>query len=442
MSINTYYMVTLGCAKNTVDSESMAILINQAGYIPVDKPHQAKFLIVNTCGFIETARKESMGIMHELARKKYEGQFLIAAGCLTQRYPKLVSKNIQGIDGILGTRQWMDITKLIHELESVSHPSPINYVSDKQQIKHDEKGVLRAAIQGSSAYLKIADGCRRSCAYCAIPLIKGTAVSRPLETIIKDARVLQNMGIQELILISQDTTDYGHDFGLEDGLLQLLKRLIIEVQDIPWIRILYTYPGYITDRLVEIMAKEPQILRYLDIPLQHAHPAILRRMRRPSNIDQIFSTLEKLRTAMPDLALRSTFIVGYPGETEIEFQTLLNFIAEIKFDHIGAFTFSFEKGTSSEPLGDPIPPEIKQERKERLMLLQKKISLNRNQLLLGKTLQVLIEGSNDGISIGRSHRDAPEIDGLVLIEGEAPVGKIVSVQIIEAFTHDLVGNII
>jgi ribosomal protein S12 methylthiotransferase len=306
-------------------------------------------------------------------------------------------------------------------------------------------------VQGASAYLKIADGCRRPCAFCAIPLIKGTAVSRPVEAIAAEARLLQEMGVRELILIAQDTTDYGHDLGLKNGLAHLLQRLAEEAPQVDWLRIMYAYPGYVTDELIEVMAKYKQIVPYLDMPLQHAHPQTLRRMRRPANIDWVYKTLEKMRRALPELALRTTFIVGYPGETEQEFQALLDFVREMRFDRVGAFQFSFEPGTASEPLGDPIPANVKQERWERLMELQQGISLEKNQSLVGKTLNVLIEGQgqieNNGqdsvspgkLTLGRSYRDAPEIDGMVLIEGELPVGEMVPVRITGAMAYDLTG---
>ena len=244
-----------------------------------------------------------------------------------------------------------------------------------------------------------------------------------------------------MILIAQDTTDYGHDLGIKDGLATLLEQLVAKVPDMNWIRIMYAYPGYVTDHLIDVMATNPQIVPYLDMPLQHAHPMTLRRMRRPSNIDWVYKTLEKMRSSIANLALRTTFIVGYPGETDEEFLTLENFIKEIKFDHLGVFTFSFEPGTTSEPLGDPIPSDLKQARLERLMSIQQEISIKKNQTFVGKTLPILIEGFNEGISIGRSYRDAPEIDGLVIIEGEAPIGEIVPIQITGALTHDLTGVI-
>lgn len=439
MSKKTFHLVSLGCAKNTVDSDSMAQLLTKSGYQAVDHPRQAGVLIVNTCGFIAPAREESLQALRELASKKRNGQLLIAAGCLTQRYGAEVARTVPGIDGILGTRRWMDIVDVVESLRQEKHPQPRYHLPESPTIGRDEGGALRASVQGASAYLKIADGCRRPCAFCAIPLIKGTAVSRPMEAILNEARLLQEMGVRELILIAQDTTDYGHDLGLKNGLARLLERLVKEAPEIEWIRILYAYPGYVTDALIEVMAQHRQIVPYLDMPLQHAHRDVLRRMKRPANIEWVYRTLEKMRQAMPDLALRTTFIVGYPGETEAEFQTLLDFVQEIRFDRVGAFQFSFEPGTASEPLGDPVPPEVKQERYERLMAVQQPISLERNQAWVGKTLDVLIEGQNEGISVGRSYRDAPEIDGMVLIEGEIPVGQIAPVRITGAMTYDLTG---
>jgi ribosomal protein S12 methylthiotransferase len=260
-----------------------------------------------------------------------------------------------------------------------------------------------------------------------------------MQAILDEARALQDMGVHELVLIAQDTTDYGHDLGIKDGLAQLLEQLVEAVPEIGWLRIMYAYPGYVTDRLIEVMVKHPQIVPYLDMPLQHAHPATLQRMRRPANLDWVHRTLEKMRAALPDLALRSTFIVGYPGETEDEFQALMDFIQEIRFDRLGTFQFSFEPGTASEPLGDPIPAQTKQERYERLMERQQAISLEKNQAFVGKTLEVLIEGFGDGLSVGRTYRDAPEIDGIVVVEGELPVGEMLPVRITGAMAYDLTG---
>jgi len=441
MNKKSFHIVSLGCAKNTVDSDSISQLLMGADYEISDTPDDAGVLIVNTCGFIGPAKEESFRVLGELAEGKQDGQLLIAAGCLTQRYGVEVAQRVSGIDGILGTRRWMDIVEVVQSLRKQKHPAPIYHLPDALDVGRDDAGVLRVSIQGGSAYIKVADGCRRPCAFCAIPLIKGTAISRPIEAIIAEAHTLQEMGTHEIILIAQDTTDYGHDLGIKDGLAHLLDRMIPEIPEIDWVRIMYAYPGYVTDRLIDVMAAHPQIVPYLDIPLQHAHAATLRRMRRPANIDWVFGTLEKMRTAMPDLALRTTFIVGYPGETDEEFQTLLDFIGEIRFDRVGAFQFSFEPGTTSEPLGDPVPPEVKQARWEQLMELQQGISLERNQAFVGQTLDVLIEGQGDGISIGRSYRDAPEIDGLVIVEDNVLVGEMVPVRINGAMAYDLTGAV-
>ncbi|MEA3439045.1 MAG: 30S ribosomal protein S12 methylthiotransferase RimO [Chloroflexota bacterium] len=435
----SFHLVSLGCAKNTVDSESMAQLLAGSDYRPTEQASRAQVIIVNTCGFIGPAKEESLQVLGEMASQKRAGQVLIAAGCLTQRYGAEVVKQVPGIDGILGTRRWMDILEVVERLRDGSHPEPVYHLPEVKTVGTDERGIPRVALQGGSAYIKIADGCRRPCAFCAIPLIKGTAVSRPMDAIVKEARLLQDTGVHELILIAQDTTDYGHDLGEKDGLAELLEQLVSAVPDVDWIRVMYAYPGCVSDRLIEVMASHKQILPYLDMPLQHAHPATLRRMRRPANIDWVHRTLEKMSAAIPDLALRTTFITGYPGETEQEFQTLLDFVAEMRFDRVGAFMFSFEPGTHSEPLGDPVPPEVKQERYERLMQLQQGISLEKNQTFVGGSLDVLIEGSGDGISLGRSYRDAPEIDGMVIIEGELPEGQMVSVRITGAMSYDLSG---
>ncbi len=464
MPSNAFHLISLGCAKNTVDSDSMAQLLARDGYRAVGDAAKANVLIVNTCGFIGPAKQESIDILRELAESKREGQILIAAGCLTQRYGAEVAKQVPGVDGILGTRRWMDIVQVVRELRKRAHsstgsglrPEPLYHLPvEAATVGTNEADTVRASVAGASAYLKIADGCRRPCAFCAIPLIKGTAVSRPMETILNEARRLRDSGVRELILIAQDTTDYGHDLGMKDGLAILLERLCDEVAPHPnpspdgrgargeggldWIRVMYAYPGYVTDHLIEVMATRKQVLPYLDMPLQHAHPKTLYRMRRPSNVDWVHETLGKMRSAIPNLAIRTTFIVGYPGETDDEFQALIDFVNEIRFDRVGTFQFSFEPGTTSEPLGDPIPAEVKQQRYEQLMELQQNISLQINQSYVGKTLDVLVEGYDNGISIGRSYRDAPEIDGLVLIEDKVEIGGIVPVKISGALAYDLTG---
>ena len=440
MKRNTFFLLSLGCAKNTVDSTSMALLMEQAGYVAVERPQQAQVLIVNTCGFIQAARDEAIAELRSLAQAKKRGQVLIAAGCLTDRYRLDLVQHVPGLDGMISSRRWMDIVQVVQQVGG--QRSPLYHLPETPTVGREEAGVLRSAQQGNSAYLKIADGCRRPCAFCSIPLIKGSTVSRTPQAVIADAVQLQAQGVQELILIAQDTTDYGRDLGLQDGLTHLLRELLPLIPQVPWLRLLYAYPGYVSESLIELMATQPQVLHYLDMPLQHAHPDVLRRMKRPSDVDWVRRTVETMRKAMPDLALRTTFIVGYPGETEAEFEVLLQFVREMAFDKVGVFTFSFEPGTASEALGDPIPQPLKEERLERLMLLQQEISLARNQALIGKTLDVLVEGVAQGLVVGRTYRDAPEIDGLVFLEGGEPTTPFVRAQVTGALTHDLTGRII
>jgi len=436
-----FHLVSLGCAKNTVDSESMAALLARDGFEAEQEAIRADVLIVNTCGFIAPARDESLRHLRQLAAAKRPGQLLIAAGCLTQRYGAEVARQVPGIDGLLGTRRWMDIVELVRQLRRGQAPAPRYDLPPAATVGRDERGVLRAAVHGASAYLKIADGCRRPCTFCAIPAIKGTAVSRPLPTLVDEVRELERRGVREVILIAQDTTDYGHDLGMRDGLATLLQGLLEAAPTIDWFRVLYAYPGAVTERLIELLASQARLLPYLDMPLQHADPAVLRRMRRPANMPAVMRTLERVRAARPGLALRTTFIVGFPGETESEFKTLMDFIDEMRFDRVGVFPFSFEPGTTSEPLGDSVPSEVKEDRRRRLMERQQQISLEVNQAQVGRVLPVLIEGHDGGLSVGRSYRDAPEIDGLVIVEGEIPAGELVPVRINGAMAYDLTGSV-
>lgn len=443
MKSKQYFLLSLGCAKNSVDSDSMAQLLNQAGYSPVTEPGQAAILIVNTCGFIGPSRAESVRSLRELAAGKSRKQTLIAAGCLSQIWGSQLVEEVPGIDGVIGTRRWMDIVDFTDKLRTTKHPEPLYHLpAEAKVVGADEHGALRVSVSGVSAYLKIADGCRRPCAFCSIPRIKGTAVSRPPGAIIHEARVLAEHGVREAILIAQDLTDYGHDLGLHDGLPTLLESICDAAPELKWLRLMYQYPGAVSDRLIEVMATHPQIAHYVDMPLQHGHPEVLKRMRRPANIDWVYRTLEKVRVAMPDVAIRTTFIVGYPGETEEQFDGLLQFVRDLKFDRVGAFQYSFEPGTPSADLDGQVPEEVKQERYERLMEMQQSISLKKNQAQVGRTLDVLIEGQGDGLTLGRTYRDAPEIDGLVIIEGTIPTGEFVPVKIDGAMTYDLSGHVV
>ncbi|MFN2131775.1 MAG: 30S ribosomal protein S12 methylthiotransferase RimO [Anaerolineae bacterium] len=448
-----YYLISLGCPKNAVDAEGVGALLDAAGHEPVFEAQAADVLMVNTCGFIGSAREESIEVLHSLAQDKRADQYLLALGCYPQRDDTELAERVPELDGILGTRRWTEILTMFEQLERRDEArSRVTMVGDPTCAV--PRRIHRVAVQGQSAYLKIAEGCSATCAYCAIPQIKGPLRSRPIEAILADARHLAARGTQEIILIAQDTTAYGRDRGVRDALPDLLEALVAVVPDVPWIRILYAYPQHISERLVETMASHPQICHYLDLPLQHAHPDTLRRMGRSGNIARVGQLIDDLREAMPDIALRTTFIVGYPGETEREFRALEAFMQEAAFDKVGVFTYSPEVGTRAYELPDRVPEAIAEERYRRLMELQQPISLARNEAQIGRILDVLVEGEgeveyNDAapgeaaqITIGRSYRDAPEIDGLVLIEDTTEVGQIVPVEITGALEYDLVGSLV
>jgi len=435
-----FYIVSLGCPKNTVDSNGIALLLQRSGYSAVEDPEQADVLIVNTCGFIALARGESLETLQDLASHLRPDQQLIAAGCWAQREPEALMGYVPRLDAVIGTRTWHQLPALVEALAN-NHERLI-YTEDRPVVMPEKVGAPGYAMFGASAFLKIADGCSRRCAFCAIPDIKGPTVSRSVEAIVKDARDLQDQGVLEINLIAQDSTYYGHDLGMEDGLALLLERLVQEIPEVPWLRILYTFPGYVSPRLIDVMAQYPQVLPYVDIPLQHAHPDMLRRMRRPSDVDWVRRIVHDLRERMPEVCIRTTFIVGFPGESEGEFQTLIDFVNEMRFDRVGVFEYSHELGTPAAALPDDVPLDLKTDRKEALMLTQQAISLDKNRALIGKRLPVLLEGSGDDLTIGRSYRDAPEIDGLVLIPGEHAINRMVTVEIVDAMEYDVVGKIV
>jgi ribosomal protein S12 methylthiotransferase len=434
-----YFLVSLGCAKNTVDARGMAALLERAGYRFAETPEEADLLIVNTCGFIEPARLESLEVLQELAGEKQPGQVLLVAGCWSQRDPQTILSAVPQVDGLLGTRRWMDVVEVAQAAASSGRREAVVHLPETPGVGQDERDVARVAVQGASAYLKIADGCSRACAFCAIPLIKGPMASRPPERILDEAAMLADHGVQEIILIAQDTTAYGRDRGMEDGLAQLLERMVARVPQVPWLRVMYAFPGHVTPALIDAMARHPQILPYLDIPLQHAHPDVLRRMRRPADVGWVRRTVATLRERIPSIAIRTAFIVGYPGEMEQEFETLVDFVEEMAFDRVGVLTYSHEVGTPAAQLPGAVPVEVQEARRDRLMAVQQPISLAHNQALVSHVLEVLVEGQGEGLSVGRSYRDAPEIDGLVLVQGELEVGGLVEVRITGALEYDLVG---
>ena len=447
-----YHLVTLGCPKNEVDSDGMEMLLRQANFGVSADVNRANVLIVNTCGFLEAAKEESIGVLQELADGKRRDQMLIAAGCLAQRNGEEVLERVPQVDGLLGTRRWMDVVELIKQVRAGPEQRRLQRYSLLGE--PDEtfvQAVPRPPVAGGSAYLKISDGCNAPCAFCTIPGFKGKLRSRPIEALIDEANALVEAGAKELVIVAQDTTDFGRDRGEPDSLPRLLSALCNRTNDaLKWVRLMYAYPGHVSDGLIEMMAIQEKIVPYLDMPLQHGDPRTLRRMRRPARLEMVYDHVEKLRAAMPDIALRTTFIVGYPGETEEEFQGLLNFAQALEFDKVGAFPFSPEPGTPAAELPDPVSEEEKEERYGRLMEVQQPISLRKNQEQVGKVLDILVEGQGEiaesraplMMGMGRSYRDAPEVDGLVLVPGiaDAPAGTILQVHINGALEYDLVGE--
>ncbi len=459
-----YHLITLGCPKNKVDSDGIEMLLQGADYRATTAAREADVLIVNTCGFLEAAKEESIGVLRDLGRRKRRNQVLIAAGCLAQRNGQEVLDRVPKVDGLLGTRRWMDVLALIsrirggqgdqaprplarYDLLGEGAPGVPALLDDPGEVY--TQAVPRPPVLGGSAYLKISDGCNAPCAFCTIPSFKGKLRSRPLEAVVDEAVALVNAGAKELVLVAQDTTDYGRDWGEPNSLPRLLSALCRRTgDDLAWVRLMYAYPGHVTEELIEVMARERKIVPYLDMPLQHGDPATLRRMHRPSRLEMVYDHMAKLRAAMPEIALRSTFIVGYPGETEAEFQGLLDFVQAIEFDKVGAFQFSPEPGTPAALLPDPVDEEVKAERYARLMELQQPISLRKNQAQVGKQLQILVEGegeiagNREPLLLGRSYRDAPEVDGLVLVPGVrgVPAGEMIEVYINGAMEYDLVGE--
>ncbi len=451
-----YHLVTLGCPKNVVDSEGMSGLLADAGYRPTQRPDRADVLIVNTCGFIGPAKDESLSVLKELGAKKRPGQLLIATGCLVQRAGEALQREIPAVDAVLSTRRWYEIANLVAGLRRdrygdipdagfVAAPDllqPTIALVPNRDIAMPAEAIanpVRRRHVGVSAYLKIADGCSAPCAFCTIPGIKGPWRSKPMDAVVQEAMSLVEQGVQEFILVAQDTTAYGYDWGQRDQLAPLLDRLCAELPSSVWLRLMYAFPGRVTPLLIETMARHPQITHYLDMPLQHGHPATLARMRRPAP-SVAGRNIRDLRAAMPDIAIRSGFIVGYPGETEEEFQGLLDFLTEHELDKVGVFTYCREDGTPAGAMGEQVSQDLKEERRARAMEHQQAISLRRNRAQVGRTLDVLIEGAGDGLSVGRTYRDAPEVDGMVLLQREMPAGRRIAVEITGAMDYDLLGR--
>ncbi len=434
--------ISLGCAKNLVDTEVMLGILVANDIELTPDPAEADVLIVNTCSFIKSAKEESITTVLNMAEYKTEGKCrsLIIAGCLGQRYGQELLDEIPEADAIVGTGAWNRIMEAVNETLQGNRV----VINGESEIIYDANIPRITTTPEYSAYVKIAEGCDNRCAYCAIPLMRGRYRSRSMEDIKAEVERLADRGVKEINLIAQDSTNYGHDIYGKPYLAELLKELV-KIDSLNWVRILYCYPKYFTDELIEVMASEDKICKYVDLPLQHAHDAVLRRMNRVDTRASVEALLAKIRQRIPEVTIRSTFIVGFPGETASQYQSLRDFIEQQRFDKVGIFTYSREEDTPAYDMPDQVPEEIMQERYHDLMSLQCKISEELNCALEGKILEVLIEGRDtdqQAVAYGRSRREAPEVDGQVYVENDtdSKPGDLIKVKIVQGFTYDLVGE--
>jgi ribosomal protein S12 methylthiotransferase len=441
-----FALVSLGCAKNTVDSEGISQLLAAQGYQQVDESDAADLVVVNTCGFIDAARQESIDTLLELGQAKRPGQKLLATGCLTERYADEVAREIPEIDAIVGARNWRTVPRFAQEL-TVLPVEPRQPGSSLDLMSIAPKGVIdlempRRVASGPSAYVKISDGCNQKCAFCAIPGMKGLLASKPCELILKEIGELLEQGVREVVLVAQDSTNYGRDWGERDGLASLLRAITDTHPDMRWIRVMYAYPSHVTQAFLEVMAERPQICNYFDMPLQHTHPETLRRMRRPHR--PVEELLTWIRSVIPDVTVRTTFITGFPGETEAEHRHVVRSIETLGFGRVGVFLYSDEEGTASFDHPHRVARSVKQRRRHELMAAAQAASLQANQSLVGTVQEVLIEGEGEldgrAVRVGRSRRDAPEVDGVVFVDGPGTIGEIVDVRVTAALDYDLVGE--
>jgi ribosomal protein S12 methylthiotransferase len=432
-------MVSLGCPKNTVDSERVMGDLASSGFKLTQNDKDAEVIIVNTCGFIESAKKESVDTILEMARHKTEGNCkqLIITGCLAERYGQELLDEIPEIDHMLGVGQYPQLKNIIEEVDPLSR----NHVATPAEYYESYTDrLLTTAFY--TAYLKISEGCSNRCAFCIIPKMRGPMRSRSPESILAEAEHLALKGVKELNLISQDTTMYGFDLGMKDGLVRLLAEMA-KVEKLQWIRLLYCYPTFLSSEMIEFIASEPKVCSYIDVPLQHTHDEMLKRMKRQETEDGVRRMLDEIRLKIPNVALRTTFITGFPGETETHFQHTVRFLSEVEFDHVGIFTYSDEEGTTAFEYPNRVPQEVKEERRNILMEFQKEIALRKNQARVGKVEQVLVEGFDpeNYLMTGRLTSQAPDIDGQVILEKcEAEPGEIIPVRINQVVDYDLLGE--
>ena len=434
--------ISLGCDKNLVDTEKMIGLLSERGYEFTDDETQAQAVIVNTCCFIGDAKEESINTLLEMAELKKNGQLkaIIASGCLAQRYKEEIQKEIPEVDALIGT---MSVSAIADTLDSVVKGKPRNTFYELST-KPYSGGKRILTTGGHYAYLKIAEGCDKNCTYCIIPKVRGGYRSIPMEELIEEAKKLAEEGVKELILVAQETTLYGKDLYGRKSLPELLKKLC-EIPGLYWIRILYCYPEEITDELIETIKNEKKICNYLDIPIQHASDDVLRRMGRWTNEEHLRTVIGKLRESIPDIALRTTLISGFPGETQEDFEELYRFVNEMEFDRLGVFTYSAEEDTVAADMPDQIPEEVKATRRDELMQLQQAIAFEKNEDMPGKIMTVMVEGkvADEDVYVTRTYRDAPGVDGYLFLKTTARLvsGDFVKVIVTDVNEYDLIGEI-
>lgn len=429
-------LVSLGCDKNRVDSE---ILLGEmkTSYDLTNDPKEAEIIIVNTCGFIETAKQESIETILEMAKykNKHNCKLLIATGCLTQRYGKDLQELMPEIDIMLGVNDYKKLNEYIEDFIANNE----RIVSVNYSDSNINEGIRIITTQKATAYIRIAEGCDNFCTYCVIPKIRGKFRSRPVEAIVQEAELLVKEGVKEIILVAQDTTRYGEDLYGERKLPELMKNLC-RIDDLKWLRVMYCYPEEITDELIDVMASEEKICKYIDMPLQHISSKILKRMGRRTSKEYVLNKIESIRKAIPDVTLRTSLIVGFPGEEDEDFEELKDFLVNYKLEKVGVFKYSQEEGTQASIMDNQVPEELKTKREEALMMVQQAVSSEINSLKIGRIYDILIEGHNGEYYFGRSKEMAPEIDGNVFINSEnLNIGEFVKVKIIEALEYDLLG---
>ena len=434
----TVGMVSLGCAKNLVDSENMLGMLRDRGYEIVNDPAQAEIIFVNTCGFIESAKQESIDAIFEMAEYKKTGRLkkLFVTGCLAQRYADALASEMPEVDGFMGVADYARLYDMLDEAMAGKRPI---YMNDGERFFNSGRVLTSAPY---SAYVKISDGCNNRCTYCAIPLIRGNYASRPFDDIVAECRRLASEGVTEITLIAQDTSRYGCDFGDRHFMLPELLRAVSEIEGVHWVRVLYCYPDSTEDRLLDEIANNPKVAPYLDLPLQHINDPILKAMNRRGSSDWIKSRIAECKKR--GLTLRTTMIVGFPGETDEQFEELLQFVKDARFDRLGAFTYSPEEGTKAAVMPNQIDEDVKIERLDQLMMLQQSISMELLEQRIGETCEVLVEGRDEDGWYGRSIREAPESDGCIhlLTERELIPGSYIQARITGADAYDLTAEVL